>query len=456
VVTNAGDHVLFAQWAAKTGLKIIYDANTGSGVMADQVVTFGQSVTLSSNVFAKSGYVFTGWNTVADGSGTSYTNGQVFNYLIDGDLVLYAQWVLVVVDMFIVTYSGNGASGGVAPVDSNGYVSGELVTVLGKGSLVRAGYSFLGWSDSSTASVATFTAGSTFVIYNDVVLYAVWSLDVYTVTYEPGTRGTFAVQVTGGLYYGDATPVAPVVTGAVGWTFTGWLPAVSATVTGDATYVAHWSQISTPTPSPSPSATATATPSPSPSVTATATPTLTLVPSPSLSSTSTPDTRIPPLVVDRWAVVNLVLAVLGVVLVVVVFVRALLLKKKEADDEQGRVGGGNAVAGRGGGQNYAGSGADEQKKFTQRRVVWLVVALVFAVVGVVVFFVTEDMSLSMGWVDRWTVVNTVIFVVTIIASIFVFKTVKQTKNTSNTSSSRTSSSAGFTAKAMLPFICVTG
>jgi hypothetical protein len=53
--------------------------------------------------------------------------------------------------------------------------------------------------------------------------------------------------------------------------------------------------------------------------------------------------------------------------------------------------------------------------------VWLVVALVLAVVGVVVFLFTEDMGLSMGWVDRWTIVNVVIFVIEIVVLTLVFK-----------------------------------
>ena len=60
--------------------------------------------------------------------------------------------------------------------------------------------------------------------------------------YEPGTQGTFAVQETTGLHYGDTTPAAPTSTpGNPGYTFLGWDPIPAATVTGNATYVAQWS-----------------------------------------------------------------------------------------------------------------------------------------------------------------------------------------------------------------------
>jgi hypothetical protein len=40
---------------------------------------------------------------------------------------------------------------------------------------------------------------------------------------------------------------------------------------------------------------------------------------------------------------------------------------------------------------------------------------VLAVVGVVVFLLTEDMSLTRGFVDKWTIVNVVVFVVVLVA-----------------------------------------
>ena len=39
---------------------------------------------------------------------------------------------------------------------------------------------------------------------------------------------------------GSATPAAPAVTGVLGWSFTGWLPAPTATVAGSTAYVAQW------------------------------------------------------------------------------------------------------------------------------------------------------------------------------------------------------------------------
>jgi hypothetical protein len=83
--------------------------------------------------------------------------------------------------------------------------------------------------------------------------------DVFVVTFLPGLYGTFNAQVTADLHYGDVTPVAPTVTGKAGWTFNGWSPVPTATVTDNAIYTAQWTQTTTsasPSASPSPSATA--------------------------------------------------------------------------------------------------------------------------------------------------------------------------------------------------------
>lgn len=72
---------------------LTYDANGGSGSMTGTVVYSGQSYTVSVNGFTKSGFDFTGWNTQADGKGTSYSAGAVLIGSASNDAVtLYAQW----------------------------------------------------------------------------------------------------------------------------------------------------------------------------------------------------------------------------------------------------------------------------------------------------------------------------------------------------------------------------
>ncbi|MEG2138581.1 MAG: S-layer homology domain-containing protein, partial [Oscillospiraceae bacterium] len=67
---------------------------------------------------------------------------------------------------------------------------------------------------------------------------------VYAVTYTDGVDGeeVFADQTTSGLAGGEATPVFSGTPIRAGYTFTGWSPAVAATVTAHVTYTAQWSR----------------------------------------------------------------------------------------------------------------------------------------------------------------------------------------------------------------------
>ena len=69
---------------------ISYDANGGSGAPSAQTKDGGIDLNLSGIAPTRAGYLFKGWNTEADGSGTSYASGATFTG--NADTTLYAQW----------------------------------------------------------------------------------------------------------------------------------------------------------------------------------------------------------------------------------------------------------------------------------------------------------------------------------------------------------------------------
>ena len=75
---------------------IHYDANGGTGSLPDQTMTYDQSGRLRAHDgLTRDGYVFTGWNIKADGTGKAWDENQtVSNLLAHEDAVgtLYAQW----------------------------------------------------------------------------------------------------------------------------------------------------------------------------------------------------------------------------------------------------------------------------------------------------------------------------------------------------------------------------
>lgn len=74
---------------------------------------------------------------------------------------------------FRVTYDGNGGTGD-GIVDLNQYESGTKVTVKENNFTAPAGKVFGYWSEEQDGSGSNHKAGSTFKIYEDTVLYAIW------------------------------------------------------------------------------------------------------------------------------------------------------------------------------------------------------------------------------------------------------------------------------------------
>jgi uncharacterized repeat protein (TIGR02543 family) len=75
--------------------EVIYDGNGGTSSREDKHLpyTANTSAKVSSNGFTRSGYTFAGWNTAADGSGTTYEAEDTI--YISEDVTLFAQWTKV-------------------------------------------------------------------------------------------------------------------------------------------------------------------------------------------------------------------------------------------------------------------------------------------------------------------------------------------------------------------------
>ena len=92
---------IYAHWKANT-YRVVYDNNVtehtqASGSMEVSTMTYDSKQCLQKSTLKNndSGAHFTGWNTKADGTGTSYTDGQeVLNLITEANasITLYAQW----------------------------------------------------------------------------------------------------------------------------------------------------------------------------------------------------------------------------------------------------------------------------------------------------------------------------------------------------------------------------
>jgi uncharacterized repeat protein (TIGR02543 family) len=204
------------------------NGNTGGSNPVDSTAySQGSTVIVRGNTggLISTGYLFSGWNTLANGNGVNYSPGQTFT-IGTSNMTLYAKWTLLIT--YTVAYDGNGNDGGLVPVDSNAYTQGSTVIVPGNtGVLTCSGYSFAGWNTFANGSGTNYIAGQTFTMgTSNVTLYAKWtSLITYTVTYDGNGNDGGLVPVDSNAYTQGSTVIVPGNTGVLtysGYTFSGW------------------------------------------------------------------------------------------------------------------------------------------------------------------------------------------------------------------------------------------
>jgi len=178
---------------------VTYNGNgsTGGSVPTDGSSPYasGSTVTIKGNsgspVLANTGYQFAGWNTAADGTGTSYIGDNTFT--INANTTLYAKWIQGGVRL--VYNQGTGGTG-TAPASSDTYYTAySAQPVVGNiGSFSNGSKVFGGWNTFSAGFGPTYRAGSEITMPGSgtVTLYAQWidPATTYTLTYNAGTGGT--------------------------------------------------------------------------------------------------------------------------------------------------------------------------------------------------------------------------------------------------------------------------
>ncbi|MCR5222539.1 MAG: InlB B-repeat-containing protein [Lachnospiraceae bacterium] len=219
---------------------VVFHANNGGNdSTVTQTIYRNTSTALRANTFSKTGHSFYRWNTKADGSGNSYSDGySVYNIGPNyGTIDLYAQWTP---NKYTVTLNPNGGSCA---------TSGTQVTYGNVWSLppaARDGYTFVGWFTSATGG-SQITNGSTITITQNTTLYAHWQGKPLTVSFDANGGNCNSSPIT--VYYEGTYGNLPTPTRA-GYDFAGWFTEAdgggqissssTVAVLTDHTLYAHW------------------------------------------------------------------------------------------------------------------------------------------------------------------------------------------------------------------------
>ena len=196
------DTTLFAMWDAVTPKDrlILYHPNTSSGITGYgrmyKVPIYTYHTVLSQG-YTREGYMFDGYNTASNGSGTAYPVGS--SLYVTTDIALFAMWKTA---QFTITYDSNDEN----KPDWTSYTVDAFSnhTVFDQG-FTKDGYTFVEWNTMPDGSGNALNNGHTFWVYSDVTLYAQWSRDPrsFTVTYDAnsGTGGLVDVVLEGSDYF---------------------------------------------------------------------------------------------------------------------------------------------------------------------------------------------------------------------------------------------------------------
>ncbi|MFA5675910.1 MAG: InlB B-repeat-containing protein, partial [Christensenellales bacterium] len=154
------------------------NGNTGGTVPSSQAYTAPATISGNTGHLTRTGYLFTGWNTRANGSGTGYAAGDI--YSLGANLTLYAQWERI---LFTVNFDSQGG-GGVPSA-----IAGCGDTITAPADPTKEGWNFGGWyRESGCLNVWNFAADT---VNENITLYAKWT--PIPVTFDGGTlpEGTY-------------------------------------------------------------------------------------------------------------------------------------------------------------------------------------------------------------------------------------------------------------------------
>lgn len=242
LVMGDGDTTVTAQYVANT-YTITFNANGGSGSMNDMICTYDVAVSLTPNAFtAVSGLNFDGWNTKADGTGTTYQNGQLVVNLCEGvtgdnSIVLYAQWSA---NSYTLTLTVESGAYGTATATWTGQTTGVTMgsvhyndTVYLK-AVANTGYHFVEWSivpGSGSASITdpTLSETSFSMPANNLTLKANFAINQYRVAFS-ANGGSGTAMETQYFTYNVTQALSLNTYSRAGYTFIGWSLSASGTV----------------------------------------------------------------------------------------------------------------------------------------------------------------------------------------------------------------------------------
>ena len=246
--TSDSDTTLYAVWSQNqtTQYSLSFDLQGGTGTFNTLYGGYGERVQIPYTTPTKSGYTFKGWATYSGGS-VSYQPGEY--YTLYGNSTLYAVWESSGgTTQYYLNFNLQGGSGTFNTLYG---VYGERLFIPSS-SPTKNGYTFQGWSTSSTGS-PQYQPGDYYTIYSNTILYAIWGESTQYCTITFNANGGTGAPASQQKVIGESTYIPYAKPTRNGYTFLGWStskytstadyqPGQAYTPYGDMTFYAVWEQ----------------------------------------------------------------------------------------------------------------------------------------------------------------------------------------------------------------------
>jgi uncharacterized repeat protein (TIGR02543 family) len=172
----------------------------------------------AAGTLTKTNYTFAGWNTIANGTGTSYSAGASIS--ITSNTTLFAQWTAL--PTYSLTYNGNTNTGGTAPTTVTGIVSGASVNAAAAGTLTKTNYTFTGWNTLANGTGTSYSAGASISITSNTTLFAQWTINSYTVSFDKNDANATGTMTSQTIASGSSAYLKANAFTKSCWLFDGW------------------------------------------------------------------------------------------------------------------------------------------------------------------------------------------------------------------------------------------
>ena len=238
--TFTTDITLYAYWTP-INYTIWYNANGGSGNMADTSATYDEEAYLRSNTFTNTGHKFMGWSSSRAGSVVYEDRGSVMNLTtVNGQMVeIFAIWEP---DIYTIDLNNCNADTAGTTVYYEKYGVGnykdsqckmEISTITKP---ARTGYTFAGYYTGKEGTGMQYidatgkitATNKTFLRH--LMLYAYWIPNTYTVKYD--ANGGSGIMTDSSVTYGKNLTLRSGTFTKMGSKFLGW----SLSKTGSVVY----------------------------------------------------------------------------------------------------------------------------------------------------------------------------------------------------------------------------